>query len=431
MLRLSRNSRLSNLSASIQSIRQSATPLFVLPQRAATTSKDEQQQQVKTAPMDGCEACASAAYSLSESAFIYPITPSTAMSEAFDAWSVAGRKSLIGEMPISVYEMQSEGGAAGAMHGAAVSGSLATTFTASQGLLLMIPNLYQFSGELLPGVFHVAARSITKQALSIFGDHQDVMACRQTGIALMCSNNPQEAQDLAIVSHFATLKSRIPFLHFFDGWRTSSVVHKINLVPDEQLLQMYPYAALEANLRNTGINIDDANMRGTAQGPDIYFQSLVANNKYYEAAPGIIQEVMNEFAAVTGRKYELFEYYGPKDADRCIVMMGSGADTAEQTVDYMNAKGEKVGILKVRLYRPWSTEHFLKSLPSSINKIAVLDRTREDGALAEPLHLDITSALHQGQRLKGIDVLTGGVYGLSSKEFTPSMVRAVYANLNA
>eukprot|EP01084_Bolivina_argentea_P298409 514213_1 len=310
-------------------IRPSLTQICVLPRYSSTNKSKQTEKQTKTAAMDGAEACSNAAYAMSESAFIYPITPSTSMSEAFDSWSSAGRKSVIGEMPVSVYEMQSEGGAAGAMHGAAVSGALATTFTASQGLLLMIPNLYQFSGELLPGVFHVAARSITKQALSIFGDHQDVMACRQTGIALLCSNNPQEAQDLAIVAHIATLKSRVPFIHFQDGWRTTSVVHTIKLFTDEQIKALYPYDALETNLRNIGININDANMRGTAQGPDVYFQSLVANNKYYVVSADIVQQTMDDFARVTGREYKLFQYYGSPNAEKVIVMMGSACDTTE------------------------------------------------------------------------------------------------------
>eukprot|EP00485_Elphidium_margaritaceum_P010876 CAMPEP_0202690710 /NCGR_PEP_ID=MMETSP1385-20130828/5619_1 /ASSEMBLY_ACC=CAM_ASM_000861 /TAXON_ID=933848 /ORGANISM="Elphidium margaritaceum" /LENGTH=1757 /DNA_ID=CAMNT_0049346001 /DNA_START=418 /DNA_END=5691 /DNA_ORIENTATION=+ len=356
------------------------------------------------------------------------------MAELFDQWSVEGRQSLISHKPINVYEMQSEGGAVGAMHGAAASGSLTTTFTASQGLLLMIPNLYEFSGELLPAVFHVAARSLAKQALSIFGDHQDVMAVRQTGIALLCSNNAQEAQDLAAIAHISSVKCRLPFLHFFDGWRTSSVINRLVLLTDEQMTQMYPFQELDENVRKHGMNINQPNQRGTAQGPDVYFQALVANQKYYDAAPDIIAGVMQDFEHITGRKYELFDYYGDVNAERCIVMMGSGSSTAEEVIDEMNAnRNEKVGVIKVRLYRPWSTKHLLELIKTrlpNVKKIAVLDRTREDGAHAQPLHMDVVMTLSQGGIINQFDVITGGQYGLSSKEFTPAMVRSIFDNLD-
>ena len=376
--------------------------------------------------IDGNEATASVAHRLSEVIAIYPITPSSGMGEFSDEWSAKGKKNLWGTIPL-VIEMQSEGGAAGAVHGALQTGALTTTFTASQGLLLMIPNMYKIAGELTSTVFHVAARAIAAHALSIYGDHQDVMAVRQTGWALLSSGSVQEAHDFAAISMAATLKARVPFMHFFDGFRTSHEVNKIFQLSDEELRSLVDDDLVRAH-RARALNPEHPVLRGSAQNPDVYFQMREAVNPYYTAVPGIAQEAMDKFAQVTGRHYNLFDYYGAPDAERVVVIMGSGGETVVETVKYLAAKGEKVGAVLVRLYRPFSLEHFVKALPKSVKSIAVLDRTKEPGASGEPLYLDIVNALVEGNR-PGIKTI-GGRYGLSSKEFTPAMVKAVLDELS-
>ncbi len=375
--------------------------------------------------IDGNEATASVAHRLSEVIAIYPITPSSNMGEFADEWSAKGKKNIWGTVP-SVIEMQSEGGAAGAVHGALQTGALTTTFTASQGLLLMIPNMYKIAGELTSTVFHVAARSIAAQGLSIFGDHQDVMAVRQTGWALISSTSVQEAHDFTAISQMATLKSRVPFMHFFDGFRTSHEVSKILQLTDGELRQLIDDDLVRAH-RSRALTPDHPVLRGTAQNPDVYFQARETVNPYYDATPGIVQAMMDEFAKVTGRHYNLFDYVGHPEAERVMIIMGSGADTAEATVNHLVAQGEKVGLLKIRLYRPFSLDYFTKALPASVKKVVVLDRTKEPGAMGEPLYLDIVNALSEGGRseIKAI----GGRYGLSSKEFTPAMVKAALDEL--
>ena len=412
----------------------------------ATISKDKEESakpvagstggqaiaQPKRITIDGNEAAASVAYRVSEVAAIYPITPSSTMGEFADEWSAKGRKNIWGTIP-TVAELQSEGGAAGAVHGALQSGALTTTFTASQGLLLMIPNMYKIAGELTPFCMHVSARTLATHALSIFGDQSDVMACRQTGFALLCSNSVQEAHDLALVSHAATLKTRIPFLHFFDGWRTSAEVVKIDELPDETLRAMIDVKCVEAH-RQRALNPDAPVIRGTAQNPDTFFQARESCNPYYLSCPGAVQQAMDQFAKLTGRQYHLFDYVGHPQAERIVVMMGSAAEMTEELLEYLLKKGEKVGLLKVRLFRPWSLNDFLAALPSSVKSIAVLDRTKEPGALGEPLYQDVITALAEA-RADGIcpvpaDVkVIGGRYGLSSKEFTPAMVKAVFDEL--
>jgi pyruvate-ferredoxin/flavodoxin oxidoreductase len=383
------------------------------------------------ATIDGNEAAAQIAYKLSEVIAIYPITPSTPMGESSDAWAAAHQPNLWGTVP-QVVEMQSESGAAGAIHGALQTGALTTTFTASQGLLLMIPNMYKIAGELTPTVFHVAARSLAAQGLSIFGDHSDVMAVRSTGYALLASNSVQEVQDLALIAHAATLKARIPFLHFFDGFRTSHEVNKIEKVGDATIRAMIdPEMVRQHRLR--ALSPEHPFIRGTAQNPDVYFQARESVNPFYAACPAIVQETMDRFAALTGRHYHLFDYSGAPDAERVIIIMGSGAETAEQTALYLAAQGEKVGVLKVRLYRPFSQEHFLKALPPTVKAVAILDRTKEPGSQGEPLYQDVLIALQElnltasphGHHVRAI----GGRYGLSSKEFTPGMVRAIFDEL--
>ena len=376
--------------------------------------------------IDGNEATASVAHRLSEVIAIYPITPSSGMGEFADEWSAKGKPNLWGTIPL-VVEMQSEGGAAGAVHGALQTGALTTTFTASQGLLLMIPNMYKIAGELTSTVFHVAARAIAAHALSIYGDHQDVMAVRQTGWALLSSGNVQEAHDFAAIAQMATLKSRVPFLHFFDGFRTSHEVTKIFQLADEELRSLLDEELVRAH-RARALSPDHPVLRGSAQNPDVYFQMREAVNPFYKATPGIVQDAMDKFAQVTGRQYNLFDYVGHPEAERVIVIMGSGAETAEETVKYLADRGEKVGVVCVRLYRPFSLEHFVKVLPKSVNSISVLDRTKEPGTSGEPLYLDIINALVEGNR-PGIKVI-GGRYGLSSKEFTPAMVKAALDELN-
>ncbi len=382
--------------------------------------------------IDANEAVAGVAYKVSEVIAIYPITPSSSMGEFSDAWAATNKPNIWGTVP-SVMEMQSEGGAAGAVHGALQTGALTTTFTASQGLLLMIPNMFKIAGELTSTVFHVAARSLAAQALSIFGDHSDVMSARSTGFAFLVSSSVQEAQDMALIAHSATLRSRIPFCHFFDGFRTSAEVNKIELVDDETIKALIDEKAVfEHRLR--GLTPNKPVLRGTAQNPDVYFQGRETVNPYYEATPEIVQSTMDAFAKLTGREYHLYDYYGAADADRVIIMMGSGAETAADTAKYLNAKGEKVGVLNVHLYRPFPMELFVKSLPATTKSVAVLDRTKEPGAGGEPLYLDVTTAISEAiakgiAPFKSMPVIVGGRYGLSSKEFTPGMVKAVFDEL--
>ncbi|MGK7932047.1 MAG: pyruvate:ferredoxin (flavodoxin) oxidoreductase [Microcystaceae cyanobacterium] len=379
------------------------------------------------ATIDGNEAVAHVAYRLNEVIAIYPITPSSPMGEWSDAWASESRPNLWGTVP-SVVEMQSEGGAAGAIHGALQTGALTTTFTASQGLLLMIPNLYKIAGELTASVLHVAARSLAAQGLSIFGDHGDVMAARASGLALISSNSVQEAHDLAGIATAASLESRIPAIHFFDGFRTSHEVQKVELVEDEVLRGLIEDEWVIAH-RQRALTPDNPVLRGTAQNPDVYFQARETVNPYYNAYPAILQKAMDKFAEMTGRKYSLYEYHGAADAEQIIVAMGSGCDTIHETVDYLNAQGEKVGLLKVRMYRPFASELFLAALPESVKAIAVLDRTKEPGASGEPLYQDVITAFAESG--KAFPKIVGGRYGLSSKEFTPAMVKGVFDNLKS
>jgi pyruvate-ferredoxin/flavodoxin oxidoreductase len=380
--------------------------------------------------IEGNEAVATVAHALSEVIAIYPITPSTPMGEYADAWSAAGRVNLWGTVPL-VVEMQSEGGAAGAIHGALQTGSMATTFTASQGLLLMIPNMYKIAGELTPTVFHVAARSLAAQGLSIFGDHSDVMATRATGFALLASNSVQEAQDLALIAHAATLAARVPFLHFFDGFRTSHEIDKIEQLNREDMQAMIDDSFVSAH-RQRALSPEHPFIRGTAQNPDVYFQARESVNAYYQACPALVQEAMDRFAAVAGRQYHLFDYAGVPDAERVIVVMGSGAETAQATAEYLAGQGEKVGVVKVHLFHPFSVRHFVQALPPTVKAIAVLDRTKEPGSVGEPLYLDVVTAVNEA-RDKGLITasprIIGGRYGLSSKEFTPAMVKAIFDEL--
>jgi len=379
--------------------------------------------------LDGNEAAASVAHRLSEVICIYPITPSSTMGELADEWSAKGMTNVWGTIP-EVTEMQSEAGAAGAVHGALQAGALATTFTASQGLLLMIPNMYKIAGELTPFVMHVSARTLATHALSIFGDHSDIYACRQTGFAMLCSNGVQEAHDLAAIAHAATLESRIPFLHFFDGFRTSHEVSKIQMLSDDDLRVMVPDELLPAH-RHRALSPDHPVLRGTAQNPDAFFQAREACNGFYNACPGIVQDVMQRFGTLTGRQYKLFDYVGAPDAESVIVAMGSGCETIEQTVEYLCAAGQKVGLVKVRLYRPFVVKAFIESLPKTTKRIAVLDRTKEPGAPGDPLYLDVMTALLEAQfgnflTTPSIPRVVAGRYGLGSKEFTPAMVKAVF-----
>ncbi len=377
--------------------------------------------------IEGNEAVANVAHALSEVIAIYPITPSTPMGELADAWSAAGRINLWGTVPL-VVEMQSEGGAAGAIHGALQTGALATTFTASQGLLLMIPNMYKIAGELTPVVFHVASRSLAAQALSIFGDHSDVMATRSTGFALLASSSVQEAQDMALIAHASTLEARVPFLHFFDGFRTSHEIDKIEQLTAEDLRTMIDDSLVRAH-RQRALSPEHPFIRGTAQNPDVYFQARESVNPYYASCPRIVQKTMDKFSALVGRQYHLFDYAGAPDAERVIVLMGSGAETAQATAEYLIAQGEKVGVVKVRLFRPFSVEHFLQVLPSTVKMIAALDRTKEPGSIGEPLYLDVSTAISEGWGKKDGQTpprIIGGRYGLSSKEFTPAMVKGIF-----
>jgi len=376
--------------------------------------------------MDGNTAAAHVAYAFTDVAGIYPITPSSPMAEHVDEWSANGRKNIFGQ-EVKVVEMQSEAGAAGTVHGSLAAVALTTTFTASQGLLLMIPNMYKIAGELLPGVFHVSARAVASHALSIFGDHSDVMACRQTGFALLASSNVQEVMDLGGVAHLSAIKGRVPFLHFFDGFRTSHEVQKIEVIDYEDFAKLVDMDAVKA-FRKRALNPEHPVLRGTAQNPDIFFQARESSNRFYNAVPEIVEYYMNEISKLTGRNYGLFNYYGAPDADRVIVAMGSVCDTIEETIDYLMAKGEKVGVVKVHLYRPFSVKHFLQAMPSTVKKIAVLDRTKEPGALGEPLYQDVCTVYFESNEKP---VIVAGRYGLGSKDTTPAQIVAVYDNLKS
>ena len=375
---------------------------------------------------DGNYAAAHIAYMFSEVAAIYPITPSSTMAEYVDEWAAGGRKNIFGET-VKVVEMQSEAGAAGALHGSLQAGALSTTFTASQGLLLMIPNMYKISGELLPGVFHVSARAIAAHALSIFGDHQDVMATRQTGFAMLATSSVQEVMDLAGVAHLVAIKSRVPFLHFFDGFRTSHEIQKIELMEQDDLAALLDRDAL-AGFRARALRPEHPVTRGTAQNPDIYFQAREAANRFYDAVPDMVNEAMQQINAITGRDYKPFTYYGAPDADRIVIAMGSVTETLKETVDYLRSQGEKVGVVTVHLYRPFSAKYMLDVIPSTVRKICVLDRTKEPGAAGEPLYLDVRDVFY-GRT--DAPVIIGGRYGLSSKDTTPAQMLAVFANLGA
>ncbi len=379
---------------------------------------------------DANEAVASVAYRLNELIAIYPITPSSSMAETCDEWAALAKPNLWGEVP-RVVQLQSEGGVAGAVHGGLLGGALTTTFTASQGLLLMIPNLYKIAGELLPFTMHVSARALAAQGLSIFGDHQDVMACRATGAALLCSNSPQEAHDLALIAHAASYRTRVPFIHFFDGFRTSHEVQKIAVLSDDDLRAVIDEADIAA-FRARAMTPDKPTLRGTAQNPDVYFQGREAVNPFYERAAAVVQEIMHTFAAVTGRKYHLFDYFGHPEADRVVVAMGSSVETLAETATWLAERGEKVGVVSVRAFLPFDTRAFMNVLPRTVKAIAVLDRTKEPGSIGEPLYLNVLAALSQrGSHLAGSAHVVGGRYGLGSKEFTPGMARAVYQNLVA
>ena len=382
--------------------------------------------------IDGNEAVAYVAYRVNEVMGIYPITPSSNMGEWCDQWASEGIPNLWGTIP-SVVEMQSEAGAAGAVHGALQTGALTVTFTASQGLLLKIPNMYKIAGELTPTVFHITARCLASHALSIFGDHSDVMSARSTGFAMLSSASVQEAMDMALISHATTLEARVPFVHFFDGFRTSHEVSKIERVEEATMRSMIDEKLVIAH-RNRAMSPDHPVLRGTAQNPDVFFQAREACNNFYNACPDLTQKYMDKFAGLTGRQYKLFEYVGAPDADRIVVLMGSGCEAAHETMDYLLSKGEKVGVLKVRLYRPFDGKRFLEAIPATVKKMAILDRTKEPGAAGDPLYLDCVNALVEGLAnnwgsLKAMPKIIGGRYGLSSKEFTPSMVKAVFDNL--
>ncbi len=375
--------------------------------------------------IDGNGAVSHVAYAFSDVASIYPITPSSTMAEYVDEWAAQGRKNMFGQT-VHVAEMQSEAGAAGAVHGSLAAGALTSTFTASQGLLLMIPNMYKISGELLPGVFHVSARALAAHALSIFGDHSDVMACRQTGFAMLASGSVQEAMDMALVAHLSAIKGSVPFLHFFDGFRTSHEIQKIDAYEYDEIAKLVDWDKVN-EFRARALNPEHPHQGGTAQNPDIYFQNREAANKYYEALPAIVEAYMKKVAKLTGRAYKLFDYYGAEDAEEVIVAMGSGCETIHETIDAMLKKGKKIGVIKVHLYRPFSAKHFLAAVPATCKKIAVLDRTKEPGSLGEPLYQDVCSVLMENGR--GDIKVVGGRYGLGSKEFNPTMVKAVYDNL--
>ncbi|MBU0719194.1 MAG: pyruvate:ferredoxin (flavodoxin) oxidoreductase, partial [Planctomycetes bacterium] len=382
--------------------------------------------------IDGNEAAARVAHRVSDTIAIYPITPSSGMGEWADEWSAKLQPNIWGTVP-SVTEMQSEGGASAAIHGAIQMGGLTATFTASQGLLLMLPNMFKIAGELTPTVFHVSARTVATHALSIFGDHSDVMAARSTGFGLIASGSIQEVMDIALIAHAATLKTRVPFVHFFDGFRSSHEVAKVDQLTDDDIRAMIDDRLVIAH-RQRAMNPERPVLRGTAQNPDVFFQAREAINSIYRDCPGVVQETMDRFAEVVGRSYHLFDYIGAPDAERVIVMMGSGAEAAHETVEYLNDHGEKVGLVKVRLYRPFDTKRFVEALPKSTKAVAVLDRTKEPGASGEPMYQDVVTAVMEhvasgGERFATPPRMIGGRYGLSSKDFTPAMVKAVFDNL--
>ena len=412
----------------MESIRESGAA-----RQPSTQRHEGESKHMSTRPLvtyDGNDAAAFVAHKTNEVIAIYPITPSSGMGELADQWSAAGQTNIWGTVPL-VQEMQSEGGAAGAVHGALQTGSLTTTFTASQGLLLMIPNMYKIAGELTSTVFHVAARSLAAQGLSIFGDHQDIMAARQTGWAILVSAGVQEVMDFALISQTATLEARVPFIHAFDGFRTSHELQKVEKLLDEDIRAMMDADRIREH-RARGLSPDRPMIRGTAQNPDVYFQARETANPFYAATPGIVQKAMDKFAGLVGRQYHLFDYVGAPDAERVVIIMGSGAETVEEAVEYLTAKGEKVGLVKVRLYRPFSTEALMNALPASVKSIAVLDRTKEPGAVGEPLYVDVVTALAEhaaDDRFSRFPRVIGGRYGLSSKEFTPSMALAVFNEL--
>ena len=380
----------------------------------------------KMKTMDGNTAASYTAYAFTEVAAIYPITPSSSMAEVVDEWSANGQKNIF-DQTVDVIEMQSEGGASGAMHGSLSAGALTTTFTASQGLLLMIPNMYKMAGELLPGVFHVSARAIAGHALSIFGDHSDVMSTRQTGFAIIASNSVQEVMDLGGVAHLAAIKSRIPFLHFFDGFRTSHEIQKIETIDYEDYKKLVDYDALQA-FKDNAMNPQKPYTKGTAQNPDIFFQAKESSNKFYTDVPDIVNEYMQNISDITGREYKPFTYFGAEDAERIVIAMGSVCETIEETVSHLNQQGEKVGLIKVHLYRPFSAKYFFNVLPKTVKKIAVLDRTKEPGSTGEPLYLDIRDIFFDKEEQP---LIVGGRYGLGSKDTTPTQIKAVFDNLTS
>ncbi|WP_100278359.1 pyruvate:ferredoxin (flavodoxin) oxidoreductase [Mariprofundus aestuarium] len=391
-----------------------------------------EKNKAKQITCDGGTAVAHIAYRVNEVCSIYPITPSSDMSELCDEWAAQGKPNIWGQVP-EVIELQSEGGAAGTAHGALQTGALTTTFTASQGLLLMIPNMYKIAGELTSTVFHIAARSLATQALSIFGDHQDVMAARSTGFAVLSSASVQEAHDAALIAHAATLKARVPFMNFFDGFRTSHEINKISLISDDQIRAMIDDELVFAH-RRRALNPDNPFIRGTAQNPDVYFQGRESSNSFYNAVPGIVQDTMDQLAGLTGRQYHLFDYFGADDAEHVIIIMGSGTETVEETIKVLNAQGAKLGVINVRLFRPFSRQHLIAALPATVKKIAVLDRTKEPGAYGEPLYQDVMASLSESVmigELAALPRVVGGRYGLSSKEFTPAMVKAVFEELTS
>ncbi|HIR40394.1 MAG TPA: pyruvate:ferredoxin (flavodoxin) oxidoreductase, partial [Candidatus Egerieicola pullicola] len=378
----------------------------------------------KMKTMDGNTAAAYVSYAFTDVAAIYPITPSSPMADVTDKWAAQGKKNLFGET-VKVTEMESEGGAAGAVHGSLTAGALTTTYTASQGLLLMIPNMYKIAGELLPAVIDVSARALASHALSIFGDHQDVYACRQTGFAMLASTNAQEIMDLGAVAHLSAIKGRVPFLHFFDGFRTSHEYQKVAVWDNEDLADMLDYDAVN-EFRHRSLNPEHPAQRGTAQNPDVFFQAREASNKYYDALPSVVEDYMNQVNEKLGTNYGLFNYVGAPDAEHVIVAMGSVCDTIGEAIDYLNANGEKVGLVKVRLYRPFVGDKLVECLPDTVKQISVLDRTKEPGAIGEPLYLDVVAALN-GTKFNNVTIF-GGRYGLGSKDTTPAQIIAVYRN---
>lgn len=376
--------------------------------------------------MDGNTAAAHVAYAMSDMCTLYPITPSSPMGEIADEWAADGRKNIFGQT-LTVRQLQSEAGAAASVHGSLAVGALTSTFTASQGLLLMVPNMYKMSGELLPGVLHVSARALAAHALSIFGDHQDVMAVRQTGFSLLAASSLQEVMDLGLVAHLSAIKSSIPFLHFFDGFRTSHEIQKIAVIDYEDMAKLADWDAI-AKFRARGANPERPELRGTAQNPDIYFQNREAANPYYLKVPGIVEGYMKQVGDLTGRNYRLFDYVGDPEAEHVVISMGSSCETFEELINYLRGQGEKVGLIKVRLYRPFSTEHLFKAIPQTAKIVTVMDRTKEPGALGEPLYLDVcTACVEHGRAPK----LLNGRYGLGSKEFNPAMAKAVFDNMKA